>query len=80
MDFDGYYDVSNSNQASLLQQPRPIYKFLVNHLVQFIANPTPPHWLSIKQFFKYLKCTMNIGFIYYGGNFHSSSNQHHLIG
>jgi len=38
--------------------------FPVNHLAQFMQDPTPAHWLGVKRIFRYLRGTSKQGLVY----------------
>jgi len=45
---------------------RPDIAFIVNYLSRFICNHNEQHWRAIKNIFRYLKGTSNVGILYDG--------------
>ncbi|KAM2575014.1 hypothetical protein TB2_006882 [Malus domestica] len=48
----------------LAQCTRPNISFAINLLARYINAPTRKHWNGVKDIFRYLKCTMDLGLFY----------------
>ena len=48
----------------LASHTRPDISFAVNLLARYSSSPTRRHWIGVKQIFRYLRGTMDMGLYY----------------
>jgi hypothetical protein len=60
------YTQAISSLLYLTTYIRPNLAYVINHLVRFMTNPSPIHWLGLKQFFCYLQSTHMMRILYDG--------------
>ena len=53
---------------------RPDITFAVQHISQFLTAPSNEHWTAVKQVFRYLNGTINLGITYKGGDKHINND------